>query len=132
MPLIELPNGQSAVLRNKDEVTERTSRAISRAYLKAAGTALKISQMGFDETKPETWGVMSEISEDDQNALDGYQAELIVGLVSQWTLGDLPTVESVLDLPKSTFTALSDACDAEWNRDDSFEPNPDPKADTAD
>ena len=112
-------------------MSERTARAISRAYLKAAGTALKIANLGFDETKPDTWAVMSDISDDDQNALDGYQASLITGLVVSWTLGDLPNEDTVLDLPRATFTALADACGEEWNRDDSFEPSPDPKANTA-
>jgi hypothetical protein len=131
MPAVNLPNGQSAILFSKDEVTERTARNISRAYLKAAGAALKIAKLGFDEQKPETWGVMSDIDDDDREALDGYQAALIAGMVKQWTLGDLPTAETALDLPRATFVALADACGEEFNRTDDFDPHIDPKAPTA-
>ena len=130
MPAINLPNG-SAIICSKDEVSERTARAISKAYLEAAGSALKLANLGFDENKPETWGVISDISDEDQDRLNGYQAALIVGMVKSWTFGDLPTAETVLDLPRATFTALADACGEEWNRED-FSPNPDPKAPTAD
>ena len=84
MPAINLPNGQSAILYSRDEISERIARSISRAYMKAAGTAAKLTASGFDDSKPETWAVFSEISEEDQNNLDGYQAELIVGMVKSW------------------------------------------------
>lgn len=132
MPLVELPNGQSAIIASKEEITERTSRAISRAYMKAAGTAAKLASLGFDDADPKTWGIFAEISDDDQANLDGYQAELIVGLVKQWTLGDLPTLETAVDLPKATFDALSEACGVEFNGSTlSTEPDVDPKAPTA-
>lgn len=132
MPLVELPNGQSAIIASKEEITERTSRAISRAYMKAAGTAAKLASLGFDDADPKTWGIFADISNDDQANLDGYQAELIVGLVKQWTLEDLPTLESVLDLPKATFDALSEACGNEFNGSRiNTEPDVDPKAPTA-
>jgi hypothetical protein len=133
MPIIELPNGQSAVIASRDEITERTSRAISRAYLRAAGTASKLSSLGFDDADPTTWSIFASISEDDQANLDGYQAQLIVGLLKQWTLGDLPTLESALDLPKATFDALALACADEFNGSTlDTEPAIDPKAPTAD
>ena len=133
MPLIQLPNNQSAVIASREEITERTSRAISRAYMRAAGTAAKLATLGFDDKDPKTWGLFADISEDDQANLDGYQAQLIVGLVKQWTLGDLPTLESALDLPKATFDALSEACGVEFNGSTvNTEPDVDPKAPTAD
>jgi len=132
VPLVELPNGQSAIIASKEEITERTSRAISRAYMKAAGTAAKLASLGFDDADPKTWGIFAEISDEDQANLDGYQAELIVGLVKQWTLGDLPTLETALALPKATFDALSEACGVEFNGSTlSTEPDVDPKAPTA-
>lgn len=110
MPIVQLPNNQSAVIASRDEITERTTRSISRAYLRAAGTAAKLNNLGFDDKDPSTWGIFADISEDEQANLDGYQAELIVGLVKQWTLGDLPTLETVVDLPKATFDVLALAC----------------------
>ena len=70
MPAINLPNGQSAILYSRDEVSERTARKISRAYMKAAGTAAKLTNLGFDEKNPETWTIFSNISDEDQNNLD--------------------------------------------------------------
>ena len=132
MPAINLPNGQSAILYSRDEISERTARNISRAYMRAAGSAAKISAEGFDESKPETWTVLSSISEEDQNNLDGYQAELIVGLVKSWSFGDLPTVDTALDLPKATFEALAEACSNEFNNTLNVLPDIDPKAPIAD
>jgi len=101
--------------------------------MRAAGTAAKLATLGFDDQDPKTWGLFADISEDDQANLDGYQAQLIVGLVKQWTLGDLPTLESALDLPKATFDALSEACGVEFNGSTvNTEPDVDPKAPTAD
>lgn len=132
MPIIQLPNNQSAVITPKEEVTERVSRAISRAYLRAAGTAAKLASQGFSETDPSTWSIFADISDEDQANLDGYQAQLIVGMVKQWTLGDLPTLESALDLPKATFDALSEACGVEFaGAGVNVEPDIDPKAPTA-
>ena len=132
MPAINLPNGQSAILYSRDEISERTARSISRAHMKAAGSAAKITAEGFDESKPETWTVFSTLSDEDQNNLDGYQAALIVGMVKSWSFGELPTFDSALDLPKSTFEALSEACSNEFNGTLNLLPDIDPKAPIAD
>ena len=129
MPIIQLPNNQSAVIASRDEISERTTRSISRAYLSAASVAAHLASLGFDDTKPETWGEYSTLSDDQVKAMDAYQAELIVGLVKQWTLGDLPTLESVLDLPKATFDVLAESCGNEFNNSGiNTEPDIDPKA----
>lgn len=131
MPLVELPNGQSAVIANKDEISERVSRSISRAFMRAASSASSLTSLGFDETDPSTWITYSQLSEEDLSNLDNYQSELIVGLVRQWTLGDLPTAESVLDLPKPTYEALAVACAREFNNVGvDTEPAIDPKVPT--
>jgi len=133
MPTIELPNSQSAVIARKEDISERASRNITRAYMAAAGAASRLSGAGFNENDPTTWGVFSDISDNDQNSLDGYQAALVVNMVRSWTLGELPTADSVLDLPKATFDALVTACSDEFNRVNEFGPDGvnDPKADTA-
>jgi len=132
MPAVNLPNGQSAILYARDEVTERTARTISRSYMKAAGTAAKLTNLGFDEAKPESWTIFAEISDEDRDNLDGYQAALIAGMVKSWSLGELPTTDSALDLPKSVFEALAEACANEFNNTSDFSPDTDPKAPTAD
>jgi len=133
MPAIELPNGQSAILFGKDEISERTARRISRAYMDAAGSAAGLTSKGFDPENAETWSIFAELSDKDRNAIDGYQAELIVGMVRSWTLGDLPTAETALDLPRKTFETLAGFCSAEFNRVEEFGPDGaiDPKAPTA-
>lgn len=133
MPLIELPNSQSAVIVSKDELTERATRAIARAYMAAAGAASNIAKQGFNELDPSTWSVLTSVPEEEQEALDGYQVALIAHMVKSWTLGDLPTTESALDLPKATFDALVTACADEFNRTTDFGPDGalDPKAATA-
>jgi len=132
MPAVNLPNNQSAILYSRDEISERTARSISRAYMKAAGSAAKLTNLGFDEAKPETWTVFADISDEDRDALDGYQAALISGLVKSWSYGDLPTNDSALDLPKPVFEALAEACSKEFNETLDFSPDIDPKAPTAD
>ena len=132
MPAINLPNNQSAILYSRDEISERTARSISRAYMKAAGAAAKLVSLGFNENDPDSWSVFSGISDEDRDDLDGYQAALIVGMVQSWSLGDLPTPESALDLPKNIFDALATACSDEFNKVIDTEPNLDPKAPTAD
>jgi len=132
MPAINLPNNQSAILYSRDEISERTARSISRAYMKAAGAAAKLVSLGFNENDPDSWAVFSGISDEDRDDLDGYQAALIVGMVQSWSLGDLPTPESALDLPKNIFDALATACSDEFNKVIDIEPNLDPKAPTAD
>jgi phenylpyruvate tautomerase PptA (4-oxalocrotonate tautomerase family) len=132
MPAVNLPNGASAILYSRDEISERTVRTISRAFMKAAGTAAKLTQMGLDEKDPTTWGVYADITDDDQANLDGYQAALIVGMVKSWSLGDLPTTDSALDLAKPIFDELSNACANEFNKAVDFGPDINPKAPTAD
>ena len=132
MPAVNLPNNQSAILYARDEISERTARSISRAYMRAAGAAASLVKLGFDENNPESWSVFSDLADEDRDNLDGYQASLIVGMVQSWSLGDLPTLESALDLPKNVFDALATACADEFNGTVSTEPNLDPKAPTAD
>jgi hypothetical protein len=100
--------------------------------MKAAGTAAKLTNLGFDEAKPESWTIFAEISDEDRDNLDGYQAALIAGMVKSWSLGDLPTTDSALDLPKPVFEALAEACANEFNNTPDFSPDTDPKAPTAD
>ena len=100
--------------------------------MKAAGSAAKLTNLGFDENKPESWTIFAEMSDEDRDNLNGYQAALIAGLVKSWSYGDLPTADSALDLPKSVFEALAEACATEFSDTPDFSPDPDPKAPTAD
>jgi hypothetical protein len=132
MPAINLPNGESAILYSNSEISERKNRMITRAFMKAAGSASKLTESGFVEEDPTTWSVFGDMPEEDLDNLNGYQAALIVGMVKSWTLGDVPTIDSALDLPKALFDQLSSACGEEFNNRLDVSPNTDPKAPTAD
>ena len=53
-------------------------------------------------------------------------------MVKSWSLGDLPTADSALDLPKTLFEELANACAEEYNKRPDFSPDTDPKAPIAD
>lgn len=132
MPAVELPNGQSAILHNRDEISERVSRRIARAYMVAGATAARLVELGYDESNPLSWAKYADLTDEERNNLDGYEAELVVGFVKSWSLEATPTLDVVLDLPRSIFRVLADASLEEWNRTDEFGPDGvnDPKAPT--
>ena len=133
MPAIELPNGASAILRDRGELTERAVRAISRAQTRAVGTLGKLLKAGFDDNDPATYGAYSDLTPEDEDNLDGFQAVLIVTMLSSWSLDkELPTVETVLDLPKPLYDALATGALNEFNRTLDLDPSLDPKAPSAD
>jgi len=134
MPALELPNSASAIIATKAEITERTSRSISRSYMVAGATIARLLELGYDETDPRTWSAYSKLDETEREAVDGYEAALIVGMVKSWSLGPLPSVDTVYELPSDTFKALAAACADEYNRTEEFGPDgvTDPKAPTAD
>lgn len=100
----------------------------------AGSTAAKLVSLGYDESNPATWSVYGDLTDEQRNALDGYEAAMVVGFVKSWSLGELPTMDTVYDIPRSTFRVLADAAQAEWNRGDEFGPDgvTDPKAPTSD
>lgn len=135
MPLIELPNGESAVLKNRDEVTERIARRIDRSYVIAQATAMKLVASGLDAQDATTWEATAGLTEEDYNRLDGYQAELIVGLVKTWSYSEAPTFENIFDvLTRPSFEALAKACSDIYNDVPEFSPDgvTDPLVDTVD
>lgn len=134
MPLVQLPNNESATLQERGDIIERMARTIDRAFTLAQVTAVKIASKNFDPTDQTTWSVIGDLNEEDYDRMDGYQAHLIVGFVKSWTLGELPTLETVYDLPRGTFELLAKECADLWNKTEEFGPDGviDPKADTAD
>ena len=134
MPALELPNGASAIIKTRSEISERTSRNIARSYMVAGATVARLLELGYDETDPATWGSYSQLSEADRDAMDGYEAALIVGMVKSWSLGDLPTFDSVYELTSDVFRALANACGEAYAKSEEFGPDgvTDPKAPTAD
>jgi len=115
MPAVSLPNGASAIIASRSELSERASREVARSMMIAGATASKLVSLGFDENDPTTWSKWNEITTEEQDAVNGFEATLIVQMVRSWSLGELPTSSSVLDLPKLIFDALAKACLDEYN-----------------
>ena len=134
MPALELPNGASAIIATRNEISERTSRKIARAYMVAGATVARLLELGYVEDDPSTWTAYSKLDDNEREAIDGYEASLIVGFVKSWSLGDLPNEDSVYDLPSETFRALATACGDAYSKTEEFGPDgvTDPKAPTAD
>jgi len=127
--IVSLPNNESATLREYGELTERAARRIRASLRAALEQASAIAAGGFDETKPETWGALKGMG-DDQTAIEVYQDRCIVEMVKGWTLGELPTMETVGDLPAATYALLAEQAVAASRDDTEFgvDGAPDPKA----
>ena len=132
MPAVNLSNGDSVIICSRNEISERVNRAISKSFMVAGTIAAKLQESGFEETKPETWSKWSELTDDDQNKINDYQAELIIGMVKSWSRGELPTKDNVLDMPSNLFQELAGICGEEFNNVQEFSPDGviDPKAPT--
>ena len=107
--LVELPNNQSAVLRNYDELTERQARRIRSSLRSALELAGVIATSGYDDNDPSTYKILKDMDEGEGTAIDDYTDRCIVEMVKSWTLGDLPTMETVGDLPTATYAVLGEA-----------------------
>ena len=136
---IQLPNDQSAVIYAQEDLSERSSRIIELAYLEALQTSAKISRMGLDfdantsaddpDIEEKLEELYSKMALPDVAKMRAYEATLIVQMVKSWDLGELPTDETVLDIPRATFTKLAAECALEFNKKDEETAEPDPKAD---
>ena len=136
---IQLPNDQSAVIYAQADLSERSSRIIELAYLEALQTSAKISRMGLDfdantsaddpDIEEKLEELYSKMALPDVAKMRAYEATLIVQMVKSWDLGELPTDETVLDIPRATFTKLAAECALEFNKKDEETAEPDPKAD---
>jgi len=131
MPAIELPNGQSAVIAKRGEISERASRKIEEAQLRSIAVSAKLIKAGLDTSKPETFAVYDELPQDDTDKIRALESVLIVNFVKSWTLGELPTMDSVLDLDHETFELLANECLQEFTKfpDFSQDAHEDPLAD---
>lgn len=126
--IIDLPNNESATLRSYKELSERQARRIRSALRGALEQAGSLAAHGFDEGDPATWSALREISADEGTAIEIYQDRCIVEMVKSWTLGELPTMETVGDLPSTTYAVLAEAAvkesrdDTEWTVDGAKDP----------
>jgi len=123
MPAVELPNGASAIIIAKDEITERQSRNVSRSFMVAGAMVAKLTELGFNQDDTSTWGVWSKLSDEEQDKIRAYEISLITNLVKSWSFPAEITEDSALELPKSVFDALVIACSNEFNKSDDFSPD---------
>jgi len=134
MPIIELPNGVSAVILSRNELTERASRKVSDAWVRATSIAARLAIAGWDEDDPQTWGpALRTVPQEEFEDMRKFQTTLVLSMIKTWTLGDI-NEDALLDLPHETYEALAAACSTEYNRADDFSPDgvADPKAATPD
>jgi len=134
MPAVQLPNGNSAIIYSRDEITERADREIRHGFQVTAQYAAKLARVGYDPADPTTWDKAADLGEVDPSEAQAYEIALICGLVRSWTFEGQPTPDSVLDLPKGCYDALAIACAEEYLKTEEFGPDgvTDPKAPTAD
>lgn len=127
MPQIQLPNGAQATIKDRAELTEREDRQISRALMEAAAAAGKMAD--YDQTNISTWGAYASLTDEEKDALDGFQTVLIKVFVKQYELPD-----DLLDLPKPVFDAMAAAAYEEYGNVPQFDVDAvmDPKAQPAD
>ena len=134
MPAVELPNGASAIVISKSEITERQSRNVSRAFMVAGAMVAKLAELGFDQNDTSSWGVWSKLTDEEQDNVRAYETALITNMVKSWSFPTEITVESALELPKPIFDALVLACSEEFGKSEDFSPDgaTDPKVLTVD
>ena len=144
MPVIALPNDFTATIYSQEDLSERSSRLIEQSYLEALQTSAKISRMGieFDATtsvddpdiEAKLEDLYAKMPLSDVTKMRAYEAALIVQMTKSWDVtDDLPTDDTVLDIPRAVFAKLAAECAAEFNKFNKSEPEttgePDPKAD---
>lgn len=146
MPHIALPNDQWADVVSAQEISERVFRRIDRARTKTLSTGVKLNDGGYEDNIPEDWDeakrkeqastnlkLLAGLDDEDFDAINNYQTELVVGMVKAWSYPDAPTPESVVELPKLIFDELAGECEKVLNATKvDTEPSIDPKAPAAD
>ena len=120
--IIDLGNGESAVLKGDDELTNREVKAMQRASRVAAGVVTGLEDLGYDEEDPEAWKVIAQLPDEDYDSIDLFQRVCVIVRLKSWTL-DRPipaTVDEVDDLPMAIYTPLTLAA-VDINFDEQFD-----------
>lgn len=88
MKEVELPDGSKATVRESFDLTRGERKGLRRKSMIAMAGATRLIKKGFDETKPETWDVLSDVEPEDMSPFEQFEADMVmVGLVS-WTRTD--------------------------------------------
>jgi|ERR1039458_8205004 hypothetical protein len=105
---VELPDGHWADLKDTDDLTNRERKLLRRAIVPAFGVKPKLDALGVKENDPTTWEQAAVgLDADDLDLLDDFQGAYIVAYVGAWSLGPLPTLATVDDIPGPIYDALS-------------------------
>src|ERR1039458_424618 len=155
MPTKELPEGNSAVLKDSDQLTNKEIKIVRRIARKANAALQKVREAGLvsdeeapkDETEDQkrdrnlkAIAAFSALSDDEEDSLDEFQRECVVLRLRSWTLKNddgsdrpLPAkAAEVDDLPRFFYTPLTkEASDLDFNEDFSVDEGlTNPKVDT--
>ena len=132
---VELPDGEHAILKDSDELTNREVKTLRRAARQATAVALDLEGAGFADDNPESWRLLAEMPDEDYDRLDIFQRMCVLLRLESWTVGrEMPTTDDeVDDLPRSIYVPLVTAA-AQIQLSDEFtlDGAADPKADTGD
>lgn len=105
MHRVDLPSGQWADIRDKEEITTRGRRGIQAIAAGLSGALPKLKDAAND-TDMTTLG----LSESEMDAVMRIQEATVVAFVAAWSLPEpVPTLITVGDLPTPLFDALSAA-----------------------
>ena len=133
--IINLPNGQNAVLRDAEELTNREIKTLRKSARVASAIALGLEQAGYSDNDPDSWKVIAEMPESDYDSLDLFQRTCAIIRLKSWTL-DLPipsTTDEIDDLPRNIYIPLiTAASDISLTDEFTVDGATDPKADTGD
>lgn len=146
--MIPLPNGQTALLRDSEELSNADVKVLRRAARKVGVVGQKLREMGLDdlrdvsadtqEMSPETQNkameILASLSDDEDDALDLFQRTCVIVRLHAWSLDrPLPTtVEEVDELPRPIYGVLTtEAAKLDLNEQFGLDGAVDPKADTA-
>lgn len=132
--IVNLPDNNTATLRDKSDLTNREAKKLTKIQFTAAGAVQGLKDYGFNQEDPKTWSAMVNLTAEQLDQLDEYQRTCVKLRLLSWTL-DRPipqTADEVDDLPRSIYEPLTIAAsDVKFGDDeDEFEINPDPKAPT--
>jgi hypothetical protein len=133
--MIELPGGDTAVLKDDTELTNREVKNMQRASRVAASVVGELERLGYKEDDPEAWKAIAGLSDEDYDSLDLFQRTCVIIRLKSWTLDrPLPQdVDEVDDLPVAVYTPLTIAA-VKIGFDEGFDKESgtlDPKAVTA-
>lgn len=119
---IELPDGQSAVLKDDAELTNKEVKLMQRSSRVAASVVKDLEELGYKEDDPEAWKVITELPDEDYDSIDLFQRTCVIVRLESWTLDrPLPTtVDEVDDLPMPIYTPLTVAA-VKINFDEQFD-----------